>query len=834
MKKDSQNTTLEILKKMKQLKSAIDSSNADKHQNQINKDSPYSNDINNYILTYDEFYFYHSLKLKEALVTRKALVREIDVDLWVSSRSCTNRELLILGEAPYAYDSEDGRIELHHIGQCFDAPFVELTAKEHNQQGHNKTLHPSDKSSWRNIGTLEKDFNSERRLYWMKRGKDEISIYNSDADFLLLEKAQFTAKEELNEGIRETIEVLFQESSVEDLHYFSDLAQSYALAKQVGANTISEFIYKLKADQHNSERISCSYCGSQEYSLYGCYSTSSEKVQRYKCKNCNKVFTSVTESLISGCSFSFPEWLKFIDCLYNGYSVKQTAKSCNVSEKTVHNNRIKLFYALKLLDNKIKLAGNIVIDETYIPVSYKGNHSKRDDFVMPRQAFRRGGENHKRGISDNLICIVCALDDSGNSVAHVIGPGTSSSKKIGYALYDSLDKDNVFCFYSDKATAIKKFANDNKFPIKQAKLIYKANNKVEQVELNSDVFEVNRYIQSINAYHSRLKRFLNKFSGISSRYLSGYLYLFAWKDRNKNRDQVEAYKELFEILTEPKSFVPIENIIKYNYLPDATNLTYDLNFYKLKNDERARAIYARHASGETLKSIAKDYNVTLQAISKTIINYRKHGLAYKTQRDLKKEEQLYTNKIRYRDDILRRNWSIYHKKLSWKGSAKDFEQAMMSEYRISRQTVKNIVAQMQRVEELQKEFYIFEDIQYRSLEEIYKSVYNDFLILHIGEKLSKNKSSEILAERYSFTKQNILRIVKVMSSDNEHYFEGKKGSTIETTNRDKALFIDFLRWDGSKTDFYKWSSTKYGISEQYISWIIKLCCIADPRRYDMA
>ena len=38
---------------------------------------------------------------------------------------------------------------------------------------------------------------------------------------------------------------------------------------------------------------------------------------------------------------------------------------------------------------------DVVLDETYLPVSYKGNHSKQMDFVMPRAANERGGENHK-------------------------------------------------------------------------------------------------------------------------------------------------------------------------------------------------------------------------------------------------------------------------------------------------------------------------------------------------------------------------------------------------------------------------------------------------------
>ena len=76
MKKSSKDSSFEVLEKMNQLKVAIELSNIERQQKQIKECSPYSATINDCILTYDELLFYHSLDLKEALVTRKALIRE--------------------------------------------------------------------------------------------------------------------------------------------------------------------------------------------------------------------------------------------------------------------------------------------------------------------------------------------------------------------------------------------------------------------------------------------------------------------------------------------------------------------------------------------------------------------------------------------------------------------------------------------------------------------------------------------------------------------------------------------------------------------------------------
>ena len=145
---------------------------------------------------------------------------------------------------------------------------------------------------------------------------------------------------------------------------------------------------------------------------------------------------------------------------------------------------------------------------------------------MPREAHERGHENHEKGLGENQACIVCALDDSGNSVAHICGTGSPSAKKISNVLNDYISKDELLCIYSDESHAINKFANDNGYPISQAKLYKKGTKRAKNYAHTRESFITNRYIQTMNAYHSRLKRFLFRFSGISTKLFSGYLYLF--------------------------------------------------------------------------------------------------------------------------------------------------------------------------------------------------------------------------------------------------------------------------------------------------------------------
>ena len=799
-------------------------------QEEIKKASPYAEKVTSYIRQFDELRLYTSLHLQESHITRPAIIRNIDFDLWVSAEGYTNLELMNKGNAPYAFDSPEGKIEIHHIGQNYDGPFAELTFCEHNENSH--ILHISKEESWRKDKRKEKAFYKERSDYWKKRAKCDYSV--SIHRFNDVQKQLFHAQHDYLEELRKICEVIYSQCEAEDLDYLSDLARSFAMMHRIGSLSMGEFL-KNKQDQTRTD-IRCPHCFSQDYVLNGTYQTQDDRIQRYKCKQCGKIFSSLQKTLVSGSSFSFRQWIKFIDCLYNGYTIKQIAKSCDISEHTAHENRVRLFYALKLLNDKVKLQGNVVLDETYLPVSYKGNHSKQEDFVMPREANERGGENHQAGISKNLVCIICAVDDCGNSVAKVAGTGNTSAQKLKFVMKEHLTE-SVVCLYSDKSPAIRKFADICNLQIKQEKLLRKGVKKVENVPYNKDTFIVNRYLQVVNSYHSRLKRFLNRFSGISTKYLSGYLYLFAWKERNREKEPEDAYKELLEILTAPDHYLPVEDIMKNGHIPDALTINKLSRKNQTGNLDRCKEIYRRYAEGETMTSIAASYGCSKQNISMIIQRLRKDGLAYRTKKDIEREQEVADNPFSgIRKDSLtafERNQKIYAEKQTWKGSADSFNKAMAKKYSISPGRVKNIVSQVRRTNRLKDEIFIFEEPTYQMLKDTYAAIYEDYLeIRHLNPDRSHISIERELGEKYNYGAFNIRRIIELFSRDGvENYLNrSKRIRSNEVHNRDKAIFIDYLKWDGTKHNFLHFAAEKYNLSVTTVSSILVSCMCADPKR----
>lgn len=828
----AQNTNMDV-SKLRSAREQIHRLGIQQQREEIHKASPYSADITSHIHIYNELRLYYSLQLQESYITRPCLVKDIDFEMWVSSENCTNLELMRKGKAPYAFDSPEGRIELHHVGQNYNAPFAELTLEEHND--NSQLLHYSHKESWRSNKTQSSAFEMERTSYWKRRSKKDYII--SETVFEELEEVHYPKQQEYTAELRETCEEIYRQCSIEDLDYLSDLAKSYAMMQRVGASTMSEFISNVR--EARQSEIQCPSCNASDYILSGTYQAQGEKVQRYKCKSCNKVFTLNKQSLVSGSSFSFRDWVKFIDCLYNGYTLEQIARSCDISVKTAHDNRTRLFYALKLLNDKVKLQGNIVIDETFIPVSFKGNHSKREDFIMPRAPYKRGGENHEKGITDNHVCIVCAVDDSRYSVAKVAGTGNTSAAKLKYVLQEHFDSE-IICLYSDKSNAIRRFAESCGYEIKQEKLLRKGTKKAEDVEFNRDTFIINRYLQIINSYHARLKKFLNRFSGISTKYLSGYLYLFAWKERNKEREPAEAYKELLAVLAEPNNYISVDDILKEGHLPDAVEIS---NIYRKKPyvpTDRDREIYRRYASGETMTSIGTSYGITKQAVSLIIDNWRKNGLAYPTEKNKQKQHSRPETPhghipIGALKNMIR-DYEIYEAKQQWTGDAETFNQMMAEKYGLSKARVKNNVSTIKRILRLKEEILISENITYCSLEETYRTIYEEYQFLKKeNPKLSNTSCMETLAKKHGFTVGNIDRIIRIMETDvPEVYFSKKRRLTkTETFNRDKAMFIEYLKWPGERKDFCLYAAKKYGITYYYATTIIRYCLYAVPKRYYM-
>lgn len=144
----------------------------DEEKQKIKEETGWSDEIIDAIENMDQYEIYKNAGLHEAEINgRKCLIKDIDMDYVDPKTGMTNRERMERGLSPI--DSKTGeKIELHHMGQKFDAPFAELTETSEHGDGKHKTLHTSTEDSWRNDPEKNKEYNNQRREHWEQRAKE--------------------------------------------------------------------------------------------------------------------------------------------------------------------------------------------------------------------------------------------------------------------------------------------------------------------------------------------------------------------------------------------------------------------------------------------------------------------------------------------------------------------------------------------------------------------------------------------------------------------------------------------------------------------------------------
>ena len=211
----------------------------------------------------------------------------------------------------------------------------------------------------------------------------------------------------------------------------------------------------------------------------------------------------------AGCRNSFSsckdKCLAFGNCLTEGMTVRKAAKHCGFAPSTSLRWRHRFLGTQN--HNPQNLMGIVEVDETYVLESRKGERN------LDRKPRKRGGKASKRGPSDEQVPILVAVDRSGTTTCSVLPSVTADNVKN--VLEPKIDKDIILV--TD---------GNNIYPLCAKSL------GIKHEALNISAGEQKRgafNIQRVNNRHSRFKRFLYPFHGVSSKYLGNYL---RWFERN--------------------------------------------------------------------------------------------------------------------------------------------------------------------------------------------------------------------------------------------------------------------------------------------------------------
>ena len=139
----------------------------------VKSEMGWSDDIINSIENMDQYEVYKNASLNEKEIDgRPCLVKEINWDYVDPKTGFTNRELAAKGRTPIDVNTGE-KIELHHMGQEYFAPFAELCENSEHGDGKHRILHPKMENSWRNDPELEKKYsNVDKPNHWRERSQE--------------------------------------------------------------------------------------------------------------------------------------------------------------------------------------------------------------------------------------------------------------------------------------------------------------------------------------------------------------------------------------------------------------------------------------------------------------------------------------------------------------------------------------------------------------------------------------------------------------------------------------------------------------------------------------
>ena len=233
--------------------------------------------------------------------------------------------------------------------------------------------------------------------------------------------------------------------------------------------------------------------------------------QRYRCERCRKTFNAMSGTPLSHLRVR-DRIDQYLECMDGGVMLRPAAKQCGVSLDTSFHLRHRLMAVIEG-DCYGQLSGIAEEDETFFRESHKGDRKLQ----APRKRGRRAQRKSITGPSEKkapipLIPVMVACDRNRHVIDAVLKK--VSTEELLSQLEGQILAGSTLCI--DAHLAHEHLAE---------RLSLTAKTLVSS--LGQRVKEGIYHIQTVNAYHSELKRWINGFfKGIATKYLQRYL---GWK-----------------------------------------------------------------------------------------------------------------------------------------------------------------------------------------------------------------------------------------------------------------------------------------------------------------
>ena len=267
----------------------------------------------------------------------------------------------------------------------------------------------------------------------------------------------------------------------------------------------------------NSKNMStCPFC---ESALIVKNGKTKSGIQRYLCKNCEKKFTPLTNTIFEDRKIPLSEWIEYLLHLFEFHSIRTSAFDNRNASSTGKYWLIKVFRVLENIQDKVVLEDIVTIDETYVSVE-KSKTVIRDGKKL-------------RGISRNKIGIACGCDNHGRSLMIITGTSKPSAKSTMKA-YGNHIKPGSRLIHDDE--------NSHKELVTELNLISEVYPTAQTKKLKDE----DNPLRSVNHLHSLVKLFLKAHGGYSRDDLQNWLNLF-WFIMNGSNNKYDKVRDFLNL-----------------------------------------------------------------------------------------------------------------------------------------------------------------------------------------------------------------------------------------------------------------------------------------------
>ncbi len=358
---------------------------------------------------------------------------------------------------------------------------------------------------------------------------------------------------------------------------------------------------KLETNRYFNEmgiEIQCPVCHSKHMIKKG-YNTNGLRI--YKCKDCNKKFTIISQTIFDNSKYSLHVW---IDLIYE-MTLHHTSEKIfehlsqkykdvyHFSQRNIIDMRLKVMYAVEQIIEQEFLekpfTNTIYMDETFFKENQSGTLEENLYNAYPDEKTRHsrhGSEPMEYGImTDDYANVLCVIDWTGRAYARLINMGKTTDSEFNKYIVPKLDIPKLELVCTDNQISFKQFCKehhimqsitpsgyyneiakikdlDEKEQFYQMKMLYEKG-KLGRIYFEDHLYEFSDYLALVNTYelrldranklHSELKTIINrKYNGVPTKNLQSYvswvIFLHNWRLQKNKSITIESAKEILAFI----------------------------------------------------------------------------------------------------------------------------------------------------------------------------------------------------------------------------------------------------------------------------------------------